>query len=86
MSLIPPDPSNVPSIPPIDDSNPVLLSERWREIQKIASTRPLTQEETVEAVQITRALRRTNTGPARPKTSRAKAPKVAISLDDILGD
>lgn len=78
-----------PVSPPQPDiaipSDPLAQSARWKEIQILAMERPLTQLETQEMVQLTRALRRTNTGPAKAKTSARKSKAVA-SLDDILGD
>lgn len=75
--------------PPTPDiaipSDPLALSERWREIQVIATSRPLTSTETQEMVAITRALRKTNTGPAKAKVSKAKV-KPTISTEDLLGD
>lgn len=77
----------VPVAPDISiPSDPLAQSARWKEIQVIAMERPLSQLETQEMVQLTRALRRTNTGPAKAKTSKAKAGKPIASLDDILGD
>lgn len=78
----------VPVAPDIKiPEDPLAQSARWKEIQVLAMERPLSQLETQEMVQLTRALRRTNTGPAKAKTaSRAKASKPVASLDDILGD
>jgi hypothetical protein len=79
-----------PVPPPAEDvkipADPLAQSARWKEIQVLAMERPLSSREVQEMVQLTRALRRTNTGPAKAKTSKAKAPKKAASLDDILGD
>lgn len=77
----------VPVAPDIKiPDDPLAQSARWKEIQVIAMERPLTQLETQEMVALTRALRRTNTGPAKAKTSKSKASKPVASLDDILGD
>lgn len=79
-----------PIAPPAADisipTDPVELSNRWREMQIIATERPLNSLEVQEMVAITRALRKTNTGPAKAKTPKAKTVKPSISTEDLLGD
>jgi hypothetical protein len=88
MNIVNPETAaaSIPSIPPIDESDPMALSAKWKAYQTIAAQRSLTPIEVQEMVQITRALRRTNTGPAKAKTAKAKTSKPMASLDDILGD
>jgi hypothetical protein len=46
----------------------------------------LTAEESRFAISITRILRRTNTGPAKAKTTRAKKPKITATDIDKMFD
>jgi len=62
--------------------DPLAVQQRWNELLHIAKERELTAEETAEAVQCTRVLRRTHTGPAKAKTSTARATKSA-KLDTL---
>lgn len=90
MSTLDPSLMTTAILPPAADVNiptdPMQLAEEFRKLTTLANERPLTSEEIQRGVQITRALRRTNTGPAKAKTSKAKAGKPSVSLDDILGD
>jgi hypothetical protein len=72
-----------PTIP----SDPLAQTELWRELQLKGAQGTLTPEEIAQMVAVTRALRRTNTGPAKAKTSKAGTKtKKAVSDADILSD
>lgn len=90
MSTINPELLNTQLSAPAPDiaipTDPLALSEAFKELQILANSRQLTAEEIQRGVAITRALRRTNTGPAKAKTSKAKAAKPSVSLDDLLSD
>lgn len=73
-------PSNVPLS--LDEAQ-----KRFREFQAAsAAGRRLTPAELREVIELTRMLRRTNTGPGRTKTqasARRRMSSTAISLEDI---
>lgn len=67
---------------PVDDL--VACSNRLSELKIIAQSRRLTAEESREGVQLTRILRRTNTGPAMKKASAKKKTVSDTDLDALL--
>ncbi len=86
-STLPSRPLNIdPSVNhQINMEDPIALSNLWKEMQALATKRPLEPDELALMVDITRRLRRTNTGPAKPKGSRTKKPSVDIAAL-LLGD
>lgn len=77
--------SELPSSPSIPD-DPLAQTELWKTLQLKGAQGTLTPAEIAQMVAVTRALRRTNTGPAKAKTSKAKATKPSISDSDLLSD
>lgn len=81
------------SLPAIDFTSPTLdmmmVKSRWNHYLTLSKERHLSPEETAEAIACTRALRRTNTGPARHKekpTRETKASKQAAVAASLLDD
>lgn len=63
----------------------VAVQQRWSELQEIFLKEQYTEAEypelCAEAVELTRILRRTNTGPSKAKTSRSKRTSTAASIN-----
>lgn len=74
------------SLKPLDFNDPSLstldVNARWQHYSKIALERDLTTDEVKEAIQCTRLLRRTNTGPAKAKSPRK--PKATLAVTNLL--
>jgi hypothetical protein len=71
-----PENANNPLLAELDLDNQLDVQNRWNQFLKASETKPLTPEETSLAVTCTQILRRTNTGPAKAKTSK-RAPKLS---------
>ena len=56
---------------------------RFQHFQKKAQESELSADEIRECIDVTRILRRTNTGPGKAKTGRGKKATPSLSLDDI---
>lgn len=68
---------------PINMEDPLALSTLWKELQALATKRPLEPDELALMVDVTRRLRRTNTGPAKPKSS-SRTKKAAVDIQSLL--
>ena len=73
-----PTPNPNPLLAELDLTNQLEVQNRWNQLLKACETRNLTPEETSLAVTCTQILRRTNTGPAKAKTSK-RAPKLSAA-------
>lgn len=62
------------------------VQDVWRKMQKLATERELTADECALMIEVTRILRRTHTGPAKAKTSKAgkKKPDLAAISQSLL--
>ena len=81
IDLSVPSPDVIPKTP--DGSVDVPLAQaRLREFQARADS--LTTEELRDAIQLTRALRRTTSGPAKSKTKKSPASTAIADPDDLL--
>lgn len=75
-----------PSINPnINMEDPLALQVLWKELQAAASKEPLEADEVALMVDVTRRLRRTNTGPAKPRSSSRRSSKgPAVDIKSLL--
>jgi hypothetical protein len=69
--------------PPQPTAQPLDYIALQQELNTLMSRSDLTSEDHRRLIAISRALRRTNTGPAKAKTSKAKGKSAPVSLDEL---
>lgn len=67
----------------INMDDPIALQQLWKDLQALASRRPFEADETALMVDVTRRLRRTNTGPAKPRTT-SRVKKASVDIKSLL--
>ena len=67
----------------MSDIDHLALTKEWEQLHAASLSRQLTEVELRKAIEITRVLRQTNTGPARKKRA-AKGPLSDDALDALL--
>jgi hypothetical protein len=67
----------------INMDDPIALQQLWKDLQALATKRPFEPDEVALMVDVTRRLRRTNTGPAKPRTT-SRAKKASVDIKSLL--